>query len=62
MSDGYWVWRADLAYYVERYRVALDPVFIADVRAGRPIDFQGSSMQATAAYGRAVREAPTHHT
>lgn len=60
MSDGYWVWRADLAYYVKRYRVALAPAFIADVRAGRPIDFRGSSMQAAAAYGRAVREPPPH--
>ena len=28
MSDGEWVWRKDLSYYVERYALALDPAFI----------------------------------
>jgi hypothetical protein len=58
MSDGRWVWRADLAYYVHRYRVALDPEFVRDVRSGRLIDFRGPSRQATSAYGRAVRGEP----
>jgi hypothetical protein len=56
-TDGRWVWRVDLPYYVERYRVALTSDFIADVRAGRPIDFRGTGMRAASAYGKAARSA-----
>jgi hypothetical protein len=28
VSDGQWVWRRDLSYYVERYAIALDPEFV----------------------------------
>lgn len=27
-TDGVWEWPADLAYYVKRYHVALDPAFV----------------------------------
>lgn len=29
LTDGRWHWHSDLAYYVERYHVALDPRFLA---------------------------------
>lgn len=29
LSDGEWVWRADLAYFVKEYRVALPDTFIS---------------------------------
>ncbi|MFJ5219612.1 hypothetical protein ACIP98_33535 [Streptomyces sp. NPDC088354] len=28
LTDGRWLWHSDLAYYVERYHVALDPRFL----------------------------------
>lgn len=28
LGDGAWIWREDLAHCVEKYRVALDPVFL----------------------------------
>ena len=31
ISDGYWVWREDLAHYVERYRVGLPSQFLEHV-------------------------------
>lgn len=31
LGDGQWVWREDLAHYVEKYRVALDPEFLASI-------------------------------
>ena len=35
MSDGHWVWRQDLAYFVERYRVQLPEEFLRHVRSAR---------------------------
>ena len=32
-SDGEWTWRSDLAYYVERYHVRLDPDFVVHLAA-----------------------------
>jgi len=32
LSDGYWVWREDLAHYVERYQVGLPSQFLAHVQ------------------------------
>ncbi|MFF3468476.1 hypothetical protein [Streptomyces sp. NPDC002619] len=29
LTDGRWLWHSDLAYYVERYHVVLDPRFLA---------------------------------
>ncbi|MFE7332664.1 hypothetical protein ACFU8W_49155 [Streptomyces sp. NPDC057565] len=28
LTDGRWLWHSDLAYYVERYHVVLDPRFL----------------------------------
>jgi hypothetical protein len=28
LTDGKWLWYSDLAHYVERYHVALDPGFV----------------------------------
>ncbi|GAB1695069.1 hypothetical protein [Krasilnikovia sp. M28-CT-15] len=28
LSDGVWVWRQDLPYYVQRYHLSLDPEFV----------------------------------
>ncbi|MEV0844397.1 hypothetical protein AB0J21_00685 [Streptomyces sp. NPDC049954] len=33
LTDGTWIWRADLAYYVGRYHVALPAAFLSLVRA-----------------------------
>jgi hypothetical protein len=33
MSDGDWVWRQDLAYFVERYRIRLPEEFLRHVRS-----------------------------
>ena len=30
LSDGYWVWRLDLAYFVENYMVGLPDQFVAN--------------------------------
>ncbi|HJD80682.1 hypothetical protein [Kitasatospora aureofaciens] len=32
LTDGQWLWYSDLAYYVEHYRVTLDPWFIEHAR------------------------------
>jgi hypothetical protein len=32
LTDGRWCWYSDLAHYVERYHVALDPQFITHAR------------------------------
>ncbi|MGK0361673.1 MAG: hypothetical protein ACI9U2_003991 [Bradymonadia bacterium] len=56
LTDSRWVWRQDLAYYVERYKVGLPPAFIEIARAGAPVRFDGSRLRAAAAFGRAVRE------
>lgn len=32
VSDGVWVWRADLAYFVEKYRVGLPSDFLVHAR------------------------------
>lgn len=32
LTDGKWMWRSDLAYYVERYRVELPSEFVEDAR------------------------------
>ena len=29
ISDGIWVWRNDLAYFVQKYRIGLSPEFVA---------------------------------
>jgi hypothetical protein len=34
-TDGQWVWRSDLAFYVEHYHVAVDPRFLAHARDRR---------------------------
>lgn len=31
LGDGRWIWREDLAHYVEKYRVALDPEFLNSI-------------------------------
>jgi hypothetical protein len=28
MTDGFWVWRSETAYYVSTYRASLDPDFV----------------------------------
>ncbi|MER6299910.1 hypothetical protein ABT247_10100 [Kitasatospora sp. NPDC001539] len=33
LTDGCWLWSSDLAHYVERHHVALDPRFIAHARS-----------------------------
>ncbi|MFE6049253.1 hypothetical protein ACFQ6N_00675 [Kitasatospora sp. NPDC056446] len=33
LTDGHWLWYSDLAHYVERHHVALDPQFIAHARS-----------------------------
>jgi hypothetical protein len=33
LTDGEWVWPADLAYYVDRYGVALPAEFVSHMRA-----------------------------
>ncbi|MFD7454127.1 hypothetical protein [Kitasatospora sp. NPDC059827] len=33
LTDGHWLWYSDLAHYVERHHVALDPRFIAHARS-----------------------------
>ncbi|GGV33794.1 hypothetical protein GCM10010182_66980 [Actinomadura cremea] len=33
LTDGQWFWSSDLAHYVERYHVRLDPRFVHQVRA-----------------------------
>lgn len=35
MTDGVWVWRRDLAYYVENYRVELPETFIEHMKKQR---------------------------
>ncbi|MER5642414.1 hypothetical protein ABT095_36435 [Kitasatospora sp. NPDC002227] len=35
MSDGSWIWRLDLPYYLSRYHLRLDPEFVAHVRASK---------------------------
>ena len=32
MTDGVWMWRNDLAYYVEKYRIELPEAFIAHMK------------------------------
>jgi hypothetical protein len=32
LTDGTWLWRDDLAYYVDRYHLALPADFVARVR------------------------------
>lgn len=34
-TDGKWVWPGDLVYYVNRYNLALDLVFLEDMRANQ---------------------------
>jgi hypothetical protein len=47
LSDGVWIWRADLAYFVRKYRVALPMEFVELVLAGPPpIDEPRVRMQA----------------
>lgn len=31
ISDGYWIWRLDLPYYVEKYQIQLDGDFLRHV-------------------------------
>ena len=31
VSDGFWIWRLDLAYYVEKYGIGLDREFLAEI-------------------------------
>ena len=38
-SDGEWVWRQDLYYYVERYAVWLDPKFVSHALDDPPSSF-----------------------
>ncbi|MCP1572307.1 hypothetical protein J2S30_000686 [Herbaspirillum rubrisubalbicans] len=33
LSDGYWIWRLDLAYYVEKYQIQLESDFLGQVAA-----------------------------
>ncbi|MFJ3795659.1 hypothetical protein ACIPSJ_05180 [Streptomyces sp. NPDC090088] len=33
LTDGQWLWYSDLAHYVERYHVELDPTFIEHARS-----------------------------
>ncbi|MFE4972104.1 hypothetical protein ACFRAR_08290 [Kitasatospora sp. NPDC056651] len=35
LSDGSWIWRLDLPYYLKRYHLRLDPEFVEHVRAGK---------------------------
>ena len=32
LTDGKWVWPGDLVYYVEKYNLKLDPVFLDDMK------------------------------
>lgn len=35
-TNGRWVWRNDLRYFVEKYRLGLPAEFLADVASGAP--------------------------
>ena len=37
VSDGDWVWRNDLAYFVEKYRLGLSDEFIQQVRSCKTV-------------------------
>jgi len=34
ISDGYWIWRYDLEYYVDRYKIELNRAFVEMVVSG----------------------------
>lgn len=61
ISDGVWVWREDLAYYVERYKVGLPSDFVSfALRCGTVAAEASASVaarweEALAAYDRAEK-------
>lgn len=41
VTDGYWIWREDLGYFVEHYNIGLPEIFVEDVLFGQktlPVD------------------------
>ncbi|WP_211474694.1 hypothetical protein [Collimonas humicola] len=42
ISDGYWIWRLDLPYYVEKYQIQLNEEFLRQVASpvGREIEIE----------------------
>lgn len=61
VSDGHWVWREDLAHYVERYQVGLPSQFIAHVQQSNGSIADESTIvsrweEAVTAYEQAERE------
>jgi hypothetical protein len=44
ITDGVWVWRYDLKYYVEKYRVELPQEFIDYVRASGKVELVASDI------------------
>jgi hypothetical protein len=38
LSDGEWVWRNDLAYFVEQYKLGLPKEFLESVRLNKSVD------------------------
>ncbi|HZP68084.1 MAG TPA: hypothetical protein VFB32_17410 [Rudaea sp.] len=66
LSDGFWVWREDLAHYVERYRVGLPAEFITHVEKVGTFQPDASTIRAgwkdaLDAYDRAAGAARTTH-
>ncbi|MXO58492.1 hypothetical protein GRI89_02880 [Altererythrobacter salegens] len=47
-SDGYWIWRADLTYFVSKYRIQLPDLFIHSVKRGPPLGLNASKIRAKA--------------
>ncbi|WP_394779531.1 hypothetical protein [Undibacterium sp.] len=44
VSDGHWVWRRDLAHFVEKYRIGLPPDFIEHTNVSRKFDTDTSRL------------------
>ena len=46
LSDGEWIWRSDLAYFVEKYKVALPDEFIVCALTNKRVNKEPSSVVA----------------
>lgn len=53
VTDGTWYWREDLAHYVEKYDLALDARFLAEV-ASRAYEHPALTREETTSVARAV--------
>jgi hypothetical protein len=65
LTDGNWVWRMDLKYYLDKYHVLLDDEFVQHIRKrGYPLPTVGNSKllriidEVNAALGFEVKEVP----